>query len=219
MTRSKVCGLTRVQDVDAAVRAGVDAIGLVFYPPSPRAVTIAQAQILAQQISPFVQIVGLFVDASIDEIQTVLRSVPLDLLQLHGDETPEQCQQIAQATNRRFIKALQVKPDMDLLAEIARYQAVGASGILLDAWHPDLKGGTGHAFDWRRWPAAQIPLILAGGLTPQNVREAIAQTAPYAVDVSGGVEEIDPQTGKARKGCKDAQLIQQFLAGVHDGQC
>jgi len=215
--RAKICGLTRVVDVQAAVAAGVDAIGLVFYPPSPRAVSAAQAAELVKQISPFVQAVGLFVNASIAEIQQVLAIVPLDLLQLHGDETPEQCQAIGQATGRRWIKALQMRPDLDVLAEIDAFAAAGASGILLDAWHPDLKGGTGHAFDWSRWPRSALPLILAGGLTAENVSTAIAQTQPYAVDVSGGVEQLDIVTGKPQKGVKDSVLMQQFMVGVrHD---
>ena len=215
--RAKICGLTRVVDVQAAVAAGVDAIGLVFYPPSPRAVSAEQAAELVKQISPFVQAVGLFVNASIAEIQQVLAVVPLDLLQLHGDETPQQCQAIGQATGRRWIKALQMRPDLDVLAEIDAFAAAGASGILLDAWHPDLKGGTGHAFDWSRWPRSALPLILAGGLTAENVSTAIAQTQPYAVDVSGGVEQLDIVTGKPHKGVKDSVLMQQFMVGVrHD---
>lgn len=215
--RAKICGLTRVVDVQAAVAAGVDAIGLVFYPPSPRAVSAEQAVELVKQISPFVQAVGLFVNASSAEIQQVLAVVPLDLLQLHGDETPEQCQAIGQATGRRWIKALQMRPDLDVLAEIDAFAAAGASGILLDAWHPDLKGGTGHAFDWSRWPRSALPLILAGGLTAENVSTAIAQTQPYAVDVSGGVEQLDIVTGKPQKGVKDSVLMQQFMVGVrHD---
>jgi phosphoribosylanthranilate isomerase len=161
-TRAKICGITRTQDIDAVVQAGADAIGLVFFPPSPRHVSIEQAQILASSVPAYVQLVGLFVNASAEEIQTVLDSVPLDVLQLHGDETPEQCQQIALHCKRRWYKAIQVRPDLDILTEIQRYQAVGASAVLLDAWHPDLKGGTGHCFDWNKFPKLDIPLILAG---------------------------------------------------------
>lgn len=215
--RAKICGLTRVADIQAAIAAGVDAIGLVFYPPSPRAVTTDQAAELLRHISPFVQAVGLFVNATETEIQQVLTRVPLDLLQLHGDETPEQCQIIGQVTGRRWIKALQMRPDLDVLGSIEAFTAAGASGILLDAWHPDLKGGTGSAFDWSRWPRSDIPLILAGGLTAQNVSAAIAQTHPYAVDVSGGVEQCDLLSGKPKKGMKDAALMQNFMVGVrHD---
>lgn len=215
--RAKICGLTRSADVQAAVAAGVDAIGLVFYPPSPRAVSAEQAAVLVQHISPFVQAVGLFVNASLDEIQRVLALVPLDLLQLHGDETPEQCHAIGRVTGRRWIKALQMRDDVEVLDDIAAFVEAGASGILLDAWHPELKGGTGHAFDWSRWPSSDVPLILAGGLTAENVSAAIAITQPYAVDVSGGVEQIDPQGGKPQKGLKDSVLMQQFMVGVRHG--
>ncbi|ENU35649.1 MULTISPECIES: phosphoribosylanthranilate isomerase [Acinetobacter] len=208
-TRAKICGITRAQDIQSVVQAGADAIGFVFFPPSPRHVTIEQAQSLAKLIPPYVQLVGLFVNASAEEIQSVLDSVPLDVLQLHGDESPEQCQQIAAQCKRRWYKAIQVQPDLDILTEIQRYQAVGASAVLLDAWHPDLKGGTGHCFDWNQFPQLDIPLILAGGLTPENVSDAIDTTAAFAVDVSGGVESA--------KGIKDQQLIEKFMQGVQRG--
>ena len=208
-TRAKICGITRAQDIQSVVEAGADAIGFVFFPPSPRHVSIEQAQSLASLVPAYVQLVGLFVNASAEEIQTVLDSVPLDVLQLHGDETPEQCQQIALHCKRRWYKAIQVKPDLDILTEIQRYQAVGASAVLLDAWHPDLKGGTGHCFDWNQFPQLDIPLILAGGLTPENVSDAIDTTAAFAVDVSGGVESA--------KGIKDQQRIEQFIQGVQRG--
>lgn len=209
--RVKICGLTRIEDVNSAVSLGADAIGLVFYPASPRAVTIEQAQQLVAASAAFVQVVGLFVNASADDICEVLKHVPLDMLQLHGDETPEQCKEIAAITKRRWIKALAMKPDSDIKAIIAPYIEAGASAILLDTWHPQLKGGTGQAFDWNSWPQydPSVALILAGGLTPDNVGEAIAQTQPYAVDVSGGVEQ--------KKGIKDHYLIQQFMQGVHRG--
>ena len=208
-TRAKICGITRAQDIQSVVEAGADAIGFVFFPPSPRHVTIEQAQSLAKLIPPYVQLVGLFVNASAEEIQSVLDSVPLDVLQLHGDESPEQCQQIAAQCKRRWYKAIQVQPDLDILTEIQRYQAVGASAVLLDAWHPELKGGTGHSFDWNQFPQLDIPLILAGGLTPENVSDAIDTTAAFAVDVSGGVESA--------KGIKDQQLIEKFMQGVQRG--
>ncbi|ENX11747.1 MULTISPECIES: phosphoribosylanthranilate isomerase [Acinetobacter] len=208
-TRAKICGITRIQDINSVVHAGADAIGLVFYPPSPRNVSIEQAQGLLQHIPAYVQVVGLFVNATADEIATVLKQVPLDILQFHGDESPEQCQAIAQQVGRRWYKAIQVKPDLDVVAEIQRYQAAGASAVLLDAWHPDLKGGTGHSFDWSTFPQLDIPLILAGGLNPDNIEEAIHTTQAYAVDVSGGVESA--------KGIKDQQLIERFMQGVHRG--
>jgi phosphoribosylanthranilate isomerase len=212
-TRVKICGLTRSIDVHAAIQAGTDAVGFVFYPDSPRAVTAAQAAELLQSVPPFVQPVGLFVDVDEAELLEILKTVRIDLLQFHGNETPEQCQHLAALTGKRWIKAVQMKPDVDINPIIESYRSAGASGILLDAWHPDLFGGTGHTFDWQRFPQVEhIPdgksdyigqcfLILAGGLTPDNVTEAIRQTRPFAVDVSGGVESV--------KGIKDEALIQR----------
>lgn len=208
-TRAKICGITRIQDINSVVHAGADAIGLVFYPPSPRNVSIEQAQGLLQHIPAYVQVVGLFVNSTAYEIQDILKTVPLDILQFHGDESPEQCQVIAKQVGRRWYKAIQVKPDLDVVAEIQRYQTAGASAVLLDAWHPDLKGGTGHSFDWSTFPQLDIPLILAGGLNPDNIEQAIHTTQAYAVDVSGGVESA--------KGIKDQQLIERFMQGVHRG--
>lgn len=208
-TRAKICGITRIQDINSVVHAGADAIGLVFYPPSPRNVSIEQAQGLLQHIPAYVQVVGLFVNSTADDIQDILKTVPLDILQFHGDESPEQCQVIAKQVGRRWYKAIQVKPDLDVVAEIQRYQTAGASAVLLDAWHPDLKGGTGHSFDWSTFPQLDIPLILAGGLNPDNIEQAIHTTQAYAVDVSGGVESA--------KGIKDQQLIERFMQGVHRG--
>ena len=211
-TRAKICGITRPQDIQAAVEAGADAIGLVFYEPSPRNVSIELAKQLAQLIPAYVNIVGLFVNATSEHIAQVLDQVPLDILQFHGDETAEQCQQIAQYNRRRWYKAIQVKPDLDnleIIQTIRQYQQAGASAMLLDAWHPELKGGTGHSFDWTQFPKLDIPLILAGGLKPENVEEAIQMTQAYAVDVSGGVESA--------KGIKDQQLIEKFMQGVQRG--
>lgn len=208
-TRAKICGITRIEDIHSAVNAGADAIGFVFYAPSPRSVTIQQAQELTKHVPAYVQIVGLFVNATVDEVAQVLDVVPLDMLQFHGDETAEQCQQIAAQTKRRWYKAIQVKPELDVINTIKSYQNVGASAVLLDAWHPELKGGTGHQFDWSQFPKLDIPLILAGGLKPDNIEDAIKTTNAYAVDVSGGVESA--------KGIKDQQLIEQFMQGVHRG--
>lgn len=208
-TRAKICGLTRPQDIQSAVHAGADAIGLVFYPPSPRSVTAEQAKALMQHIPAYVQTVGLFVNASADEILAVLKDVPLDMLQFHGDETAAECAAIAERTGRRWYKALQVKPELDLIETVKNYQQAGASAVLLDAWHPELKGGTGHSFDWSQFPKLDIPLILAGGLKPENVEDAIKTTQAFAVDVSGGVESA--------KGIKDQQLIEQFMQGVQRG--
>ena len=208
-TRAKICGLTRPQDIQSAVHAGADAIGLVFYPPSPRSVTAEQAKALMQHIPAYVQTVGLFVNASADEILAVLKEAPLDMLQFHGDETATECAAIAERTGRRWYKAIQVKPELDLIETIKNYQQAGASAVLLDAWHPELKGGTGHSFDWSQFPKLDIPLILAGGLKPENVEDAIKTTQAFAVDVSGGVESA--------KGIKDQQLIEQFMQGVQRG--
>ena len=208
-TRAKICGITRVEDVHAVVNSGADAIGFVFYPPSPRSVSAEQASVLVQAIAPYVQVVGLFVNSSAGEIQAILNTVALDILQFHGDESPEQCQSIAQQVGRRWYKAIQVKPGLDVVTEIQKYQQAGASAVLLDAWHPELKGGTGHSFDWSSFPQLDIPLILAGGLNPDNIEDAIHTTAAFAVDVSGGVESA--------KGIKDQQLIERFMQGVHRG--
>ncbi len=200
-TRVKICGITRLTDALDAIHLGADALGFVFYSPSPRAVTAEVVRDIVQQLPPFVTTVGLFVDASVEQVCEVLAQVPLNLLQFHGDECAEYCQQFGVP----WIKALRMQPDSDILAKIAQYPL--AHGILLDAWHPQLKGGTGETFDWRHWPQCNKSLILAGGLTPENVTEAIHLTKPYAVDVSGGVE--------ASKGIKEFTLLQAFMAGVN----
>ena len=192
-TRVKICGITRVADALDAIALGADALGFVFYAPSPRAVSAQTVQNIVAQLPPFVSTVGLFVDATPQEVQSVLAQVPLSLLQFHGDETNEYCQQFGVP----WIKALRMEPDSDILAKIAEYPQ--AQGILLDAWHPHLKGGTGQAFDWRHWPQCNKALILAGGLTPENVTEAIHFTKPYA----------------ASKGIKEFTLLQAFMAGVN----
>ncbi|VXC37161.1 N-(5'-phosphoribosyl)anthranilate isomerase [Pseudomonas sp. 8Z] len=199
--RSKICGITRVEDALAAVEAGADAIGLVFYAKSPRAVSIEQARAIVAALPPFVTCVGLFVDMPREALQALLREVPLDLLQFHGDESPTDCE----GFSRPYIKALRVRADQDVAALMAPY--TGACGILLDTFVEGVPGGTGAAFDWSLVPSeAGKPVILAGGLTPDNVAQAIAQVRPYAVDVSGGVE--------AAKGIKDASRIQAFLNAV-----
>lgn len=200
--RSKICGITRVEDALAAVEAGADAIGLVFYAKSPRVVDIEQAKAIVAALPPFVTSVGLFVDMPRAELQALLREVPLDLLQFHGDESPADCE----GFTRPYIKALRVRADQDVARMMAPYG--GACGILLDTFVEGVPGGTGAAFDWSLVPReAGKPIILAGGLTPDNVAQAIAQVRPYAVDVSGGVE--------AAKGIKDAGKVQAFLLAVH----
>ena len=199
--RVKICGITRVEDALAAVAAGADAIGFVFHPDSPRYVTPAQAEHIVAALPPFVTIVGLFVDADEQCIRATLAQVPLSLLQFHGDESEAQCR----IYGRPWIKALRVQPGQNVRALMAAWSH--ASGILLDAYHPTQHGGTGLQFDWSLVPqSSAVPIILAGGLTPANVAEAIRTTRPYAVDVSGGVE--------ASKGVKDADKIEAFMAGV-----
>lgn len=181
--RIKICGLTQLEDAQIAVKAGADALGFVFYPPSPRAITPEQAAKIIQQLPPFVMMVGLFVDPKPEWVTEVLKQVPLDLLQFHGDEPEAFCQSFG----RPYIKALRMKPEFD--PEQAAASWPSARGFLLDAYTPGIPGGTGEVFDWQRFPTSESPSwILAGGLTPTNVAQAIRITQPYAVDVSGGVE-------------------------------
>ncbi|WP_295457170.1 phosphoribosylanthranilate isomerase [uncultured Thiodictyon sp.] len=203
-TRVKICGLTRPADVAAAVAAGVDAIGLVFYPPSPRAVTPTLAGELCRLLPPFVTAVGLFVDETAATVRRVLEQVPLDLVQFHGEEPPDLCASVG----RRWMKAIRMRPGVELAALADAYH--GAAGLLLDAYDPALPGGTGSAFDWGRIPpdlASRI--VLAGGLDPTNIAAAITRVRPYAVDVSGGVESA--------RGIKDPAKIYAFMQGVRDG--
>jgi phosphoribosylanthranilate isomerase len=201
VVRSKICGITRIEDALIAAEAGADAIGLVFYAKSPRAVSVQQARAIIAALPPFVTTVGLFVDASRDELNAILEVVPLDLLQFHGDESPAACD----GFSRPYIKALRVRPREDVAARIEPYG--NASGILLDTYVHGVHGGTGQAFDWALVPQGlNTPIILAGGLTSENVRSAIKQVRPYAVDVSGGVE--------ASKGIKDAEKVRAFVRAV-----
>jgi phosphoribosylanthranilate isomerase len=204
--RSKICGITRVEDALAAVEAGADAIGLVFYAKSSRAVSVEQAAEIVQALPPFVTSVGLFVNMPREQLLAVLQQVPLDLLQFHGDESPAECEGYA----RPYIKALRVRPGENVAAAMAPY--AGARGILLDTFVEGVPGGTGAAFDWSLVPQGVArPIILAGGLEAHNVAAAIRQVRPYAVDVSGGVE--------ASKGIKDAGKIRAFVKSVRDTQC
>ncbi len=200
--KTKICGLTRVEDVIAAEQAGADALGFVFYPPSPRAVTADQAAILCQKTGPFVTRVGLFVDPTPAQVKAVLSQVPLDLLQFHGEESEAFCRQFG----RPYIKALRMRPDFNPAQAPDLWPS--ATGFLLDAYKPGVPGGTGECFDWRRFPqGSQVHWILAGGLNPDNVSQAIESTRPYAVDVSGGVE--------AAPGIKCAAKIHALIQGVH----
>ena len=201
MTRVKICGITRVEDALAAAQSGADAIGLVFYQHSPRHVSIEQAAKLAAVLPPFVSVVGLFVNAANSLVCEVLAGVQLDLLQFHGDETPEYCAQFAMP----YLKAIRVKGGVDLLQCAARFHA--AKGLLLDAHVDGVPGGTGTGFDWNLIPRQlPLPVILSGGLSEENVAAAIKQVQPYAVDVSSGVE--------ASKGIKDAAKIATFINEV-----
>jgi phosphoribosylanthranilate isomerase len=200
-TRVKICGITRARDALKAVEFGADAIGLVFYEKSPRAVTIEDARAIIQKLPPFVSVVGLFVDPSPKDVAAVLHRVTLDLLQFHGDESPVDCS----AYNRPYIKAIRMREGIDVAAEVKRYTT--ARGILLDTYDPRVPGGTGRVFDWSAIPRGlEKPVILAGGLTPDNVWQAITKVRPFAVDVSGGVE--------AEKGIKDIEKMAAFMRGV-----
>jgi phosphoribosylanthranilate isomerase len=193
-----------VEDALAVARAGADALGLVFYPDSPRCVEITQAQAICRALPPFVSTVALFVNAPRKQVETVLEAVPVDMLQFHGDESVADCENYA----RPYIKAIGMQPGLALETVMAAHSR--ASGFLLDAWQPDTHGGGGVAFDWTRVPVnAGQPLILAGGLHAGNVAEAIQRTRPYAVDVSSGVE--------SRKGIKSEEEIEKFMRGVERG--
>jgi phosphoribosylanthranilate isomerase len=201
--RVKICGITRLQDLHAACDAGADALGFVFYEKSPRHLSIANAAALLRELPPFVQSVGLFVNAEPAFIESVLQAVPLDLLQFHGDETPADCVRFG----RPYIKAVRVNRETDLLKCAADFDA--ACGLLLDAYVPGVPGGTGESFDWKLIPPdLPKPIVLSGGLTPENIAEAARRVHPWAVDVSSGVE--------ISKGIKDAHKIAQFIAKAKD---
>ena len=210
-TRIKICGLTRVEDVRFVVAAGADALGFVFYPPSPRYVTAEAAGALLREIPPFVMSVGLFVNIDEASLQAVIRQAPVQLLQFHGDETPEQCANLAASVNRPFIRAYRVKPDTsakDLLECEQSYRKASPlfSGLLLDT-HVDGYGGSGKVFDWSLIPKELAPrVVLSGGLSVQNATGAVSQVRPFAVDISSGVE--------AAKGIKDEASVRAFIAAV-----
>lgn len=199
--RVKICGITRLEDALFAANAGADALGFVFYDKSPRQIDADQAASLCRALPPFITRVGLFVNASADDVHRVLQRVPLDVLQFHGDETPAYCAQFGKS----YLKAVRVTAATDLLKYAADFAA--ASGLLLDAYVPGIRGGTGETFDWKLVPEqCPQPVILSGGLTPDNVSEAIQQTRPWAVDVSSGVESA--------KGIKDMHKVAQFIANA-----
>ncbi|MAD43904.1 MAG: phosphoribosylanthranilate isomerase [Oceanospirillaceae bacterium] len=201
-TRIKICGLTRPEDAVAAVNAGADAVGLVFYAPSPRAVDIDTARAVVTAVPPFVSVTALFVNPEPDEVQKVLDSVRIDLLQFHGDEDDDFCSQF----QHPYIKAIRVRQASDVVASCMRFP--GALAILLDSYKPGVPGGTGETFDWSLVPEElPKPIILAGGLSADNLETGIQTVRPYAVDVSGGVE--------ASKGIKDHGKITEFVNEVY----
>jgi len=203
MPRVKICGITRVQDGLAAAQAGADAIGLVFAGNSPRQVTPAQALGIARALPPFVATVALFVNPAAAEVEAVLKTVRPDLLQFHGEEPPEFCRSFGVP----YLKAFRVRPGVDLLQSVVLY--ADAQGWLLDAWSEAAHGGTGERFDWDLIPPGlPRPVVLAGGLTPANVADAVRRVRPWAVDVSSGVE--------AGKGIKDAAKIAAFIKESHN---
>jgi phosphoribosylanthranilate isomerase len=213
-TRIKICGLTREQDVQAVVAAGADAIGFVFYQKSPRYVTPERAAELIAAVPPFIACVGLFVNATPDEVAAVVRVAPLSLLQLHGDETVEQGAAIAAAAGRQYMKVFRVKPDTrpDELLEYEQANRAASplfTSLLLDTY-VDAYGGAGKGFDWSLIPKDLAPrVVLSGGLSVHNATDAVAGVRPYAVDISSGVE--------ASKGIKDARKIADFVAAVRAG--
>ncbi|MBH0007406.1 phosphoribosylanthranilate isomerase [Psychrobacter sp. SWN149] len=206
----KFCGFTQLSDIQTAAQLGADAVGLVFYPPSPRAVTIEQAQTLSAAVPAFVSVVALVVNMPEDELSKLANNVAFDIIQFHGDETPEQCQKLAGMVNKRWIKALRINTEQDTLdsvrAQINQFATAGASSILLDAYHQDAYGGTGQRFDWSLIPHdSALPIVLAGGLDADNVA-ATLDLPIYGVDVSGGIE-VD-------KGKKDAAKMRAFMKAV-----
>jgi len=206
-TRVKVCGITQPSVAVAIAKTGVDSIGLVFYDKSPRHVTIDQAVAICNALPPFITTVGLFVNPTPEFLHQVCEQVPLDVVQFHGDENPEYCRQ---HSPRPWFKALAMTPELDVTLTAKEYMRAGSQGILLDAYVQGARGGTGKTFDWARVPQSDgVPYILAGGLQPENVAEAIAQTQPWAVDVSSGVETAP--------GIKCPQAVSRFVAQTLKG--
>ena len=197
MTRVKFCGLTHEEDITRAVKLGVDALGFVFYAPSSRSVAPDQAAMLTSSVPAFVTRVGLFVNEQPEIIQSIFERTRLNLIQYHGDESPEFCD----AVGLPFIKAFRVRPGIDIQTELGRYPK--ASGFLLDAYVKGQPGGTGERFDWEQIPQSDAPIILAGGLSPDNAKDAIEQVAPWGLDVSGGIE--------TKPGRKDPDKMMRFM--------
>lgn len=202
-TRVKICGITRIEDALAAARLGAHAVGLVFYAGSPRAVAVERAREIVAALPPFVIPVGLFVNSEAREVRTILESVPLQLLQFHGDETPEFCNGFGMP----YLRAVRVRPGIDLLQYAKGFHA--AKAILLDAFVEGVQGGTGAVFDWSLIPGSMpLPVVLSGGLNAGNVTEAVRRVRPWAVDVSSGVE--------SEKGIKDVQKMEAFIKEVRN---
>jgi len=201
-TRVKICGFTSAEQAAHAADAGVDAIGLVFYPPSPRHISIAVAQEITTALPAFTSVVALFVDASEKDIRQVIEQVPIDLLQFHGDESPEDCRRY----NKPYMKVIRMQAHTDIKALSQQYH--DAKALLLDAYHPQTKGGTGEKFNWELIPKqCDLPIILAGGLDVHNAADAIHSVHPYALDVSSGVE--------SEKGIKNNNKVSEFLTEVY----
>jgi phosphoribosylanthranilate isomerase len=200
-TRVKICGITSVSDGLAAARHGADAIGLIFYPPSPRLVTLERAREIAASLPAFVARVAVFVNPAAADVDAVIRACRPDLLQFHGEEAADFCRSFGVP----YLRALRVRPGVDLLESLSPFG--DAAGWLLDAYRQELYGGTGEAFDWELIPRELArPLILSGGLDVENVGAAIRRVRPWAVDVSSGVE--------AAKGVKDERRIAAFMEAV-----
>lgn len=200
----KICGITNVIDACYAAQSGADAIGMVFYEPSPRHVSdLGLAAEIATELGPFTQLIGLFVDADVAYIERVLKTVAINCLQFHGNENAAYCEQFAHP----YIKALRMKNDLDVIETSAQY--ISARGILLDSYVKGVPGGTGETFNWQRVPKGMENLILAGGLRPENVADAVQQVRPYAVDVSGGVEKAP--------GKKDLAKVKAFIQNAKSG--
>jgi phosphoribosylanthranilate isomerase len=203
-TRTKICGFTRVDDAVAAAKLGVDAIGLVFYPPSPRNVDLGQAIEIVNALPAFITVVALFVDEKEERIKDILSRVSIDCIQFHGNEAGADCR----IYNKSYIKAIRMKQGLDIIKISADYQ--DASALLLDAYHPGIQGGSGSQFDWDLIPESNsLPIILAGGLDERNAEQAVKKVRPYALDVSSGVERT--------KGIKDVAKIAAFIEAINEG--
>ena len=203
--RIKICGITTLEDAKAAIELGADALGFVFYPPSPRHIELQTAAEISHQLPPFITTTALFVDSSRQQIKTILNTARIDCLQFHGNEHAKDCE----GYNRPWIKAIRMKADIDLIEQRQIYK--NASALLLDTYVKGIAGGTGEKFPWQLIPESlRSEIILAGGLTTENVCQAVKTVQPWAVDVSGGVEK--------EKGMKDHVKIAQFIKEVRAGE-